>query len=104
MQTLIPASLAASQTNISGFEFGDLAGTLINEPAEGSDGKAIGFSSSTEVSEVVKFLNTQGDVKAVSSPRVMTLNNQPALISVGKELFYKITSTSALGGGNSVKR
>ena len=33
--------------------------------------------------------------------RVMTLNNQPALISVGKELFYKIksSSTASSGGG-----
>jgi general secretion pathway protein D len=57
----------------------------------------------TQVSEVVKFLATQGDVKAISSPRVMTLNNQPALISVGKELFYKIKSSStASGGGGAV--
>ncbi len=56
-----------------------------------------------EVQDVVKFLATQGDVRAVSSPRVMTLNNQPALISVGKELFYKIKSSStASSGGGSV--
>lgn len=60
-------------------------------------------SGSTAVTEVVKFLNTQGDVKAISSPRVMTLNNQPALISVGTELFYKIKSSStASGGGGAV--
>jgi len=57
----------------------------------------------TEITEVVKFLSTQGDVKAISSPRVMTLNNQPALISVGQELFYKIQSSStAAGGGGAV--
>ena len=57
----------------------------------------------TKVSEVVKFLGTQGDVKSISSPRVMTLNNQPALISVGKELFYKIksSSVSSSGGGST---
>jgi len=56
-----------------------------------------------EVQDVVKFLATQGDVRSISSPRVMTLNNQPALISVGKELFYKITSSStASSGGGSV--
>ena len=92
-------ALAATQKNISDFDFGDLDGTLTNEPEEGSNGKAISFASSTEVSEVVKFLDTQGDVKAISSPRVMTLNNQPALISVGKELFYKLTSTSIPSGG-----
>ena len=56
----------------------------------------------TKISEVVKFLGTQGDVKAISSPRVMTLSNQPALISVGKELFYKIkSSTTASSGGGT---
>jgi len=95
-------ALAVSQKNISDFSFGDVVtGALINQPMEGSSGKAVSIASSTEVSEVIKFLNTQGDVKAVSSPRVMTLNNQPALVSVGKELFYKITSTSALGTGNN---
>jgi len=34
---------------------------------------------------------------------VMTLNNQPTLISVGKELFYKIksSSTASSGGGTT---
>jgi len=58
--------------------------------------------SEAQVSDIVKFLGTQGDVKSVSSPRVLTLNNQPALISVGRELFYKVTSTtSAVGGGST---
>ena len=103
LQNLTINSLAVSQKNISGFEFEDAAAT-IGEVFGGSEagkhsGKAVTLTGSTEVSEVVKFLNTQGDVKAISSPRVMTLNNQPALISVGKELFYKIKSTSALGTG-----
>ena len=61
----------------------------------------VSATGSTDVNEIVKFLSTQGDVKAISSPRVMTLNNQPALISVGQELFYKIksSSTASSGGG-----
>ncbi|MBN2767903.1 MAG: secretin N-terminal domain-containing protein, partial [Campylobacterales bacterium] len=67
------------------------------------NGQALIATGSTEVSDIVKFLGTQGDVKSISSPRVMTLNNQPALISVGKELFYKIKSstTSSSGGGST---
>ncbi len=63
----------------------------------------VNITSTTSVSGVVKFLSTQGDVKSISSPRVMTLNNQPALISVGKELFYKIKSSSVTssGGGST---
>lgn len=52
------------------------------------------------VSDVVKFLGTQGDVKSISSPRVLTLNNQPALISVGRELFYKIKSSTSSAGAS----
>ena len=52
--------------------------------------------------EVVKFLKTQGNVKAISNPKILTLNNQPALISVGNEYFYKIEQTTnqqGSGGG-----
>lgn len=57
--------------------------------------------ATAEIKDVVKFLGTQGDVKSISSPRVLTLNNQPALISVGRELFYKIkaSTTSSTGAG-----
>ena len=66
-----------------------------------STSKILSLTGSTDVTEIVKFLSTQGDVKSISSPRVMALNNQPALISVGKELFYKIksSSTAASTGG-----
>lgn len=43
--------------------------------------------------EVIKFLKTQGDVNSISNPKVLTLNNQPALITVGTEIFYKLTSS-----------
>jgi len=53
------------------------------------------------IKDVIRFLKTNGDVRSVSSPRVMTLNNQPALISVGKELFYKLKSSSKSTEGGS---
>jgi general secretion pathway protein D len=49
----------------------------------------------------VKFLDAQGDVTIVSSPRVMTMNNQPAMISVGREYFYKLTTTNQLSGADN---
>ena len=51
--------------------------------------------------EVIKFLKTQGDVNSISNPKVLTLNNQPALITSGTELYYKITSTETLAGGTT---
>jgi len=61
---------------------------------------AIITRGSTNINDVVKFLKTQGDVKSISNPKILTLNNQPALISVGNELFYKIQSTSIMQGQN----
>lgn len=80
-------------TGITEFGFGD----------SNDQGSAIIATGSVSVTDIVKFLGTQGNVKSISSPRIMTLNNQPALISVGKELFYKIKSstTSSSGGGST---
>ncbi len=63
---------------------------------------AINIIGSGSLNEVIKFLKTQGNVKAISNPKIMTLNNQPALISVGSEYFYKIQQTTqqqSSGGG-----
>ncbi len=53
------------------------------------------------IGEVIKFLKTQGDVYAISNPKILTLNNQPALITSGTELFYKTINTSTLAGGTT---
>jgi general secretion pathway protein D len=67
------------------------------------DAKAIGsmitLKADAKLNEVVKFLQTQGDVNSISNPKVLTLNNQPALITAGKEYFYKIINTQTLAGG-----
>ncbi len=68
-------------------------------------GKAAGMVQITgggSINEVIKFLKEQGEVRAISNPKVLTLNNQPALITVGTEYFYKIkdSSNSASAGGN----
>jgi general secretion pathway protein D len=85
---------------------GDFPMTLdATSPEDGADTSSRGAifeaGASAKITDLVRFLGTQGDVKSISSPRVLTLNNQPALISVGKELFYKIksSSTASSGGG-----
>lgn len=58
-------------------------------------------SGEATLKEVIKFLDTQGDVSSVSNPKVLTLNNQPALITVGTEYFYKIINSETLAGGST---
>jgi general secretion pathway protein D len=52
----------------------------------------IGYSFS--MAGLLKFLKTQGNVKIVSNPKIMTLNNQPAIINVGTEINYRYDSGS----------
>ena len=104
LQNFTINSLAMSQKNISSFTFDNLEGitdAAFSPGTEPRNASVVNITGNAQVSEVVKFLNTQGDVKAISSPRVMTLNNQPALISVGKELFYKLKSSTTGSGGSS---
>ena len=55
------------------------------------------------LNQVIKFLKTQGDVTSLSNPKVLTLNNQPALITSGTEYFYKLaSSTTQQGTGGGV--
>ncbi len=53
---------------------------------------------------LLDFLQHYGDVRTISNPKVMTLNNQPAVINVGDQINYKyqtgaITTTTT---GNPV--
>ena len=106
LQNLTINSLSMAQKNISEYTFDNTEGITDAQFELGTEprnGQVVNITGNAEVTEVVKFLSTQGDVKAISSPRVMTLNNQPALISVGQELFYKIKSSStASGAGGAV--
>ena len=55
---------------------------------------------------VIKLLESQGNVQVISSPRILTLNNQKAIFKVGQESYYlTAANTTAYGqgtGGNVV--
>ncbi|TLD82898.1 pilus (MSHA type) biogenesis protein MshL [Helicobacter sp. MIT 11-5569] len=47
------------------------------------------FSAGLSLNRIVEFLKSYGEVHSISNPKVLTLNNQPAMISVGDILRYK---------------
>ncbi|WP_169974526.1 MULTISPECIES: pilus (MSHA type) biogenesis protein MshL [unclassified Campylobacter] len=55
---------------------------------------------------VINFLEVNGKTKIVSSPKIATLNNQQALISVGDNINYRVqeesTNNNALSGKTTV--
>lgn len=78
------------------------AGTGFGTKADGTTPASyISIQGAGSLKEIIKFLKTQGDVNSISNPKVLTLNNQSALITAGTEYFYKITSTQTLASGTS---
>ncbi len=52
---------------------------------------------------LLNFLQTQGDVQVLSSPRIATLNNQKAVLKVGSDELYVtgVTTSTTSNGSNS---
>ncbi len=65
------------------------------------------FSATVDMgsfSTLMDFLNSQGNVQVLSSPRVSTLNNQKAIIKIGTDAYFVTnvaSNTSTSGGGNT---
>jgi MSHA biogenesis protein MshL len=79
-----------------------LSGT-VPVPSLAAGGGIFGLALATsQFATVIGFLETQGDVQTLSSPRVATLNNQKAVLKVGTDEFFVTnisggTSTPAAG-------
>jgi len=94
-----------SNTNVTKWDDKDGA-VSITEMANGgihAAGNLVSIKAGGKLNQVIKFLKTQGDVKSISNPKVLTLNNQPALITAGTEYFYQIkSSTNQQGSGGGL--
>lgn len=54
----------------------------------------IALNMGVNLTGMINFLKESGDVKVVSSPKIATLNNQQALITVGNTYNYKLKGSS----------
>lgn len=46
------------------------------------------FGQNLSIGQIIQFLGEYGNIKSISNPKIITLNNQPAIISVGNVLRY----------------
>ena len=77
--------LQGGNTTISG---------VVSAPSVATAGGLFGLALQTNnFGAVLGFLETQGDVQTLSSPRVATLNNQKAVLKVGTDSFF-VTNVS----------
>jgi general secretion pathway protein D len=63
-----------------------------------NDGRFQTISANIDMKNILNFLHSYGDVKTVSNPKIRTLNNQPAIISIGEQLYYKRQSSIVISG------
>ncbi len=102
LQNFTINSLVMSQKGMSSWKIEDnkITEAKFAPGTRPSNAKLFDLRGEATINDIIKFLKTQGTVKTVSNPKVMTLNNQPALISVGKEIFYKTKSSTQSGNGD----
>ncbi|MGC9402325.1 pilus (MSHA type) biogenesis protein MshL [Vibrio genomosp. F10 str. 9ZC157] len=69
-------------------------------------GSLLGGQTNVTVSDgsfeaVLSFMDTQGDLNVLSSPRVTAANNQKAVIKVGTDEYYVTDFSSVVGSGDN---
>lgn len=82
------------------------AGSVLPNAVAAADALGKGFYGlafqSASFAALVTFLETQGEVRVLSSPRIATINNQKAVLKVGRdELFVTNITTNQTSTGNS---
>jgi MSHA biogenesis protein MshL len=81
------------------FQSGSAVPGAVPIPSIASGGGLFGLALATsQFAAVMGFLETQGDVQTLSSPRVATLNNQKAVLKVGSDDYFV---TNVTGGTTS---
>ncbi|OIP07962.1 MAG: pilus (MSHA type) biogenesis protein MshL [Betaproteobacteria bacterium CG2_30_68_42] len=76
-----------------------LQGAIANSPLSGVLGLAFTTGS---FAALISFLETQGTVHVLSSPRIATINNQKAVLKVGTDDFFVTNvSTTTTSSGSS---
>jgi general secretion pathway protein D len=86
-----------SKSHTTGIDWSKLSLSLseTSVPVRAKDifGSASVFKSATfNIGGLLNFLAQYGNVNSISNPKIMTLNNQQAVISVGTNVYYKYAS------------
>lgn len=104
----VPTARAADGTTLTNSTLsGGSVGTVANALAlgTGAAGGLFGLALQTSnFAALLSFLETQGGINVLSSPRVATINNQKAVLKVGTDDFFvtNVSTTSSTSGTNTV--
>jgi MSHA biogenesis protein MshL len=103
-----PISIApgtgSSLTSLTGTSLSGIPGSSLSA-GESNTGSLFGLAFQTgNFAALLNFLESQGSVHVLSSPRIATLNNQKAVLKVGTDEFFVtgITTTATVVGTTAV--
>ncbi|MBL8472572.1 MAG: pilus (MSHA type) biogenesis protein MshL [Rhodocyclaceae bacterium] len=88
----------------TGATLGETLGAGLVTAAGRSAGGLFGLAFQTgSFSAMLQFLQTQGAVQVLSSPRIATINNQKAVLKVGTDEFFvtNVSTTTNTAGNNT---
>ena len=97
--TLAPTAVDGTSTAISNSALSALPGaTLISNAANAGTMFGLAFQTSN-FAALLSFLESQGNVHVLSSPRIATLNGQKAVLKVGTDEFFvtNVSTTTTTG-------
>ena len=97
--SLSPA-VGGAASSLTGSAVSGIPGSTLGA-ASGNPGSLFGMAFQTSnFAALLSFLESQGSVHVLSSPRIATLNNQKAVLKVGTDEFFVtgITSTTTVVG------
>jgi len=97
--TLLPSAADGTAQAISNSVLSATPGVAMSAAATAAGGLFGMAFQTSNFAALLNFLETQGDVHVLSSPRIATLNNQKAVLKVGTDEFFvtNVTNTTVTG-------
>jgi MSHA biogenesis protein MshL len=97
------ATLSSSTLTVPGLAVGPSGRVSTGSATSGAAGSVFGLALATSnFAALLTFLETQGTVQVLSSPRIATINNTKAVLKVGTdEFFVTNVSTTATTSGTA---
>jgi len=94
-------SVTLSSSHKTGIDWSQLSLSLDDQSVPARAKNIFGSNSVIEhtkfnIGGILNFLAQNGDVNSISNPKIVTLNNQKALIRVGDTIYYKYASKITL--------
>jgi general secretion pathway protein D len=86
-------SVNLKNSNLTGIDWGEFYKQLTSDGSVPVSNIPSNIVTTASVEQILEFLKQKGEVVSISNPKIVALNNQPALISVGNEYFYSIKET-----------